>query len=266
MLISARVKALSPLTYLLMLSACGSSSSGDSTSERDTQAAKAKIAGYWTFSHEGETGIREQFIYITEDNIITNYYCKFGEPLVSGQSGRQLDSNLSETFIYSDDFWAEARYEYTDPNLSIHFNSYDGDDVLQNMNTVIAEPIAELPESCELRNFETDISNAQPESASPTTNLTITFDYKYRFILEQPASLVALARIEYSEGPSLDHKTIIDNNPDQGGNIIEGSTTITIPKSDLTNATSVSVSFGIQYIDDFTTYLHSTRAPAIEIQ
>lgn len=266
MLISARVKALSPLTYLLMLSACGSSSSGDSASEREAQAAKANIAGYWSFSSEDETGIREQFLLITENNTVTNYYCRFGKPQVSGLSDRQLDADLSEDVTHTEDFWSHIRYEYADPELAIHYNSYDDEGVLQIAGTTYAEPITELPKTCELRNFETDISNVQPESASSETDLTATFDYKYRFILEQPASLVALARIEYSEGPSLDHKTIIDNNPDQGGNIIEGSTTITIPKSDLTNATSVSVSFGIQYIDDFTTYLHSTRAPAIEIQ
>lgn len=249
-----------------MLSACGSNSSGDSTSEREAQTAKANIAGYWAFSTEDETGIREQFIYITEDNIITNYECRFGEPLVSGQSDRQLDSNLSETFIYSDDFWAEARYEYTAPELAIHFNSYDGDVVLRNISTVNAESIAELPESCELRNFETGISNIQPESASPTTNLTVTFDDKYRFILEQPASLVATARIEYMDDSIADLKTIIDNSPDQAGNIIEGSTTLTIAKNDLTNATSVIVSFNIQYLEGNSTHSYGTRAPAIEIQ
>lgn len=267
-----QLKSLILILSITLASACSSDPKEPPTSEpkvpsvMEPEPSEPGIQGYWTYSMEDENGVSENFAYIDDSFVITEYLCRFGKPEVLGQANRQIDAELSETIEIFDDLWSERTYEYVDQNLAIHSEYYDDENVLKLTNTTYLEPINELPTTCAIRNFERQISNVQPERAASTSDLVITFDYKYRFILEQPAELVAVIQIENLDEFPVEKRTILDSNPDQSGNIIEGSAMIQINQDDLLNATAVLVSFGIQYSDENFSHIHSNGPIIIKIE
>ena len=230
---------------MLLAGGCGSSDPDAAIDDAQIEN-NDNIQGYWTYDTESGRGKLEHFMFVDNEDFISNFYCHFGKLRESAKSHLYIDSESSSNLTTSEYLWTVAVFTFQDTDIVIGPENYNGKQMLTSFSLTQPERIESLPDECELRDFELEISHTKAEYSTSNRVLKLVFDYKYRLISEDAAELVMIMNYGRSNDiPSL-QKITFDLNSDQSGNIIEGTEFIQISYDELNSEPNLNMSFGIQ--------------------